>query len=234
MTPPPAPDSLLASLRGGLIVSCQARAGTPLGTITAIAALAQCAELGGAVGLRIDGAPNTAAVRAAVSLPIIAINKVVADDVALITPDLAMIPTLIDAGASVVAIELTRRAYPRMTEYKNALSHLQAHRAERRALLKADISTFEEGVAAISCGIDIVGTTLAVYTSYSRPTALPDLVLVEQLAKEGVPVIAEGAYGRPEQAQEAIRRGAWSVCVGTAITDPIAIAKSFALALRPV
>jgi N-acylglucosamine-6-phosphate 2-epimerase len=63
---------------------------------------------------------------------------------------------------------------------------------------------------------------------------LPDLVLVEQLAKEGVPVIAEGAYGRPEQAQEAIRRGAWSVCVGTAITDPIAIAKSFALALRPV
>jgi hypothetical protein len=91
-----------------------------MGTTGTIVALAECAELGGAVGLRIDGAPNTAAVKAAVPLPIIAINKVVTNGAPLITPDLAIIPVLINAGASVVAIELTRRAYPGDTEYQKA------------------------------------------------------------------------------------------------------------------
>lgn len=185
------------------------------------------------MGLRVDGAPNTTVVRAAVSLPIIAINKVVVKGVPLITPDLEIIPTLIEAGASVIAIELSRRAYPDDAEYKEALTRVREHWAKRGALLMADISTFDEGIAAISCGIDIVGTTLAGYTSYSPSPALPDLDLVEDLAKEGVPVIAEGGYGRPEEAREAIRRGAWSVCVGAAITDPIAITRTFASALRP-
>jgi N-acylglucosamine-6-phosphate 2-epimerase len=205
-----------------------------MGTTGTIVALAQCAEIGGAAGLRVDGAGNTAAVKAAVCLPIIAINKVVANGAPLITPDLEVIPTLVDAGASVVAIELSRRAYPDDARYRDALTRVRERWANRGTLLMADISTFDEGIAALSCGIDIVGTTLAGYTSYSLSRGLPDLDLVEQLAKEGVPVIAEGGYGRPEEAREAIRRGAWSVCVGTAITDPIAITRNFASALRPV
>ncbi len=185
------------------------------------------------MGLRVDGPRNTAAVRAAVSLPIIAINKVVVDGVSLITRDFEVIPALIDAGASVIAIELTRRAYPEDAGYSEALTRVREDWANRGALLMADISTFDEGTAALSCGVDIVGTTLAGYTTYSQSHALPDLDLVEQLAQRGAPVIAEGGYGRPDEAREAIRRGAWSVCVGGAITDPILITRTFTSALGP-
>ena len=43
---------ILARLRGRLIVSCQALPGSPLRDSTIIAALAQCAERGGAGGVR--------------------------------------------------------------------------------------------------------------------------------------------------------------------------------------
>jgi N-acylglucosamine-6-phosphate 2-epimerase len=196
-----------------------------------IVALAQSAELGGAVGVRIDGASDIAAVSRQVSVPIIGIHKVDVDDVTLITPHLKVLPTLVDAGASVVAIELTRRAYPDQRVYAEVLSQVQQDWAHRGFALMADISTLDEGTAALECGVDLLGTTLAGFTSYSQSRVLPDLDLVERLAKEGARVIAEGGYGRPEEAHEAIKRGAWSVCVGAAITDPIAITREFARAL---
>ena len=59
----------------GLIVSCQAREGEPLRDSRIIAALAQCAEIGGAVALRINGPEDIKAVREVCKLPIIGINK---------------------------------------------------------------------------------------------------------------------------------------------------------------
>lgn len=231
MTLSPSNDHLLRLLKGALIVSCQAPVGSPMRTQGTIVALAQCAQLGGAGGVRVDSATNVAAVQAAISLPIIGIDKVVAGDTTLITPDLGAIPVLAAAGASVVAIELTRRAYPDASAYANALAEVENHWAGRGRLLMADISTYEEGVAALACGVDFVGTTLAGYTSYSQPARFPNLDLVERLVDAGARVIAEGGYGGPEEASEAIRRGAWSVCAGAAITDPIAITRKFASAL---
>jgi N-acylglucosamine-6-phosphate 2-epimerase len=196
-----------------------------------IVAFAQSAELGGAVGVRIDGASDIAAVSRHVSVPIIGIHKVDVDDVTLITPHLTVLPTLVDAGASVVAIELTRRAYPDQRMYAEALSQVKQDWADRGFALMADISTLDEGAAALECGVDLLGTTLAGFTSYSQSQVLPDLDLVARLAKRGARVIAEGGYGRPDEAHEAIKRGAWSVCVGAAITDPIAITREFARAL---
>src|SRR5271157_4620271 len=64
------------ALRHGLVASCQASPESPLNTPPMIAALAKSAEMGGAIGFRIDYPENVAAVRAISQLPIIGINKI--------------------------------------------------------------------------------------------------------------------------------------------------------------
>lgn len=63
----------------------------------------------------------------------------------------------------------------------------------------------------------------------------PDLDLVTSLsAAVPVPVVAEGRINTPEEAAEAIARGAHSVVVGTAITAPTALTSRFVAGLaRP-
>ncbi|MGA1335502.1 MAG: N-acetylmannosamine-6-phosphate 2-epimerase, partial [Candidatus Nanopelagicaceae bacterium] len=38
---------------------------------------------------------------------------------------------------------------------------------------------------------------------------------------------AEGGFNRPEQFKQALDAGAWSVCIGTAITNPFLLTQSF-------
>ena len=60
----------------------------------------------------------------------------------------------------------------------------------------------------------------------------PDLELVRRLAAGvSVPVVAEGRYQTPRQAAQAIDAGAYAVVVGTAITRPHLITKTFAEAV---
>src|SRR5207248_10810172 len=68
-------DGLLAAIRHGVIVSCQAETGSPLDAPEHIAAMAVSAERGGAVGLRIDHPLNVRTVRALTALPVIGIFK---------------------------------------------------------------------------------------------------------------------------------------------------------------
>ena len=97
----------------------------------------------------------------------------------------------------------------------------------------ADVSTLEEGISAARAGADMIATTLSGYTPYTVGGASPDLELVTALsAKLDVPVIAEGRIWTPEQAREALKRGAWAVTVGTAITRPKLLAARFVEAVR--
>jgi hypothetical protein len=66
---------ILEQLRGGLIVSIQPEAASVLNTPATVALFAQCAVANGAAGVRIEGAERIAAVRAAVSVPIVGLIK---------------------------------------------------------------------------------------------------------------------------------------------------------------
>jgi putative N-acetylmannosamine-6-phosphate epimerase len=45
------------------------------------------------------------------------------------------------------------------------------------------------------------------------------------------PVIAEGRYATPDDVRAALAAGAWAVCVGAAITDPVALTRRLAEAV---
>jgi N-acylglucosamine-6-phosphate 2-epimerase len=96
----------------------------------------------------------------------------------------------------------------------------------------ADVATLAEGIAAAEQGADFVSTTLSGYVPGTPKRPGPDLDLVASLsAAISVPVVAEGRINTPEEAAEALARGAHSVVVGTAITAPTALTSRFVGAL---
>lgn len=222
-----APGDLLQSLRGQLIVSCQAPPGDPLRSpahMTAMAAAVAQAPVG---GIRAQGVDDVHAIHHAVSLPLIGLWKD-GDAGVYITPTAAHARAILEAGADIVAIDATARERPDGRDIAETIELV--HRFGR--LVMADISTLPEGVTATDLGADLISTTLSGYTPHSRHDAGPDIGLVAELAaRVSVPVVAEGRLHTPEHATMAMQAGAWSVVVGSAITAPASIATRFAGAL---
>lgn len=217
---------LLDSLQGGLIVSCQARPGNPMKSPRIMAAFAQAAEMAGAVGLRANGGPDIRAIRRVCDLPVIGINKLRDPRWPVyITPTVASARQVVRAGAQIVAVDATHRLRQGGATPEELIAAL--HR-ELRCLVMADIDSFDEGLAAAAAGADLVATTMAGYTPARSPSQGPDLELLEQLARRiQVPVICEGRIQEPAHVAAAFSAGAYAVVVGTAITNPIEIARSF-------
>src|SRR5262245_51215755 len=106
-------ESLSAQLQGGLIVSCQAPAGSPLDDPYIISALARATEQHGAAGVRIKHPAQIAATRARVRVPIIGLDKVdFADSPIYITPTFEIARRVAESGADVIALDATRRTRP--------------------------------------------------------------------------------------------------------------------------
>ena len=224
--------SVLERLYGKLIVSCQARPESPLHGSVYMAAMARAAEMGGAGGIRADGPEDIRAIRAVTTLPIIGIYKRRdLDPDVYITPRFEEARAVWEAGAPIIAIDGTPRPRPGGETLPSLIARM--HEELRGCLIMADVSTVDEGVAAVQAGADLVATTLAGYTPYSRRLPGPDLELVTELVRAvRVPVIAEGRFWRPEEVAEALRRGAHAVVVGTAITNPIALTRRFTVAMQ--
>ena len=220
---------VLDRIRGGLIVSCQATEGSPLQGPQYMAAMAECAQMSGAVGMRANGVADIRAIKARVDLPMIGILK--RRDLGptvWITPDVEGARAVEQAGAEIVAMDATTR--PRPLQPFALLC--KAFKETSSALIMADVSTLDEGLAAVEAGADLVATTLSGYTEYSPKLEGPDLALVEALVeKVDVPVVAEGRYLTPEHARQAIACGAHCVVIGQAITNPIKITERFVLGL---
>jgi N-acylglucosamine-6-phosphate 2-epimerase len=227
---------ILDRLRGGLIVSCQAKEGSVLKGPLFMGAMAREAERGGAAGLRIDGPDDIAAARRATvsGLPILGIYKRRFEGYEpYITATFELAAEVARAGADLVALDATARPRPGGVALEALIARIHT---ELGVPVMADISTVEEGLAAARAGAELVSTTLGGYTLYSRPPLphTPDFELLRDLvaAGPGVPVVVEGRVTSPDHVARAFELGAFAVCVGDAITNPAAITARFAAAAR--
>lgn len=222
-------SELLDRLGGGLVVSCQAYGEEPLNDALTMTRVAQAVVAGGAVAVRAQGPAHLERMRWVLDVPLIGLWKEGGDGV-FITPTLDHALAVAATGADVVALDGTARPRPDGLSLAETVEGLR--RRFPSVLVMADVSTHEEGRYAAGAGADLVGTTLAGYTPYSRRTPGPDLDLVASLAAElDVPVVAEGRIHTPADAAQALDRGAHCVVVGTAITHPTTITSWFAAAL---
>lgn len=210
----------LETLRGGLVVSCQAYPGEALRVSDVTARMARAVVEGGARAVRVQGIDDVEAVVGSVTVPVVGLWKD-GDEGVLITPTLRHARAVAAAGAHVVALDGTRRPRPDGLTLAETISRLKA---EHPVLVMADCGSLDDAVAAERAGADIVGTTLAGYTGERVRTTGPDLELVrEVVAACAAPVMAEGRIHEPAQAAAALGAGAFAVCVGTAITHPTTI-----------
>ena len=171
-------------------------------------------------------------IKKATGLPVIGLVKRVVEGYAsYITPTMQEVDELVAAESDIVALDCTMRERGDGTTINEFIAQIKEKYPD--IVLMADISTFEEGVNAQECGVDIVGTTLSGYTDYSPKVDGPDYELVERLVKElKIPVIAEGKVHYPDQAKKMLELGAHAVVVGGAITRPLEIAQRFYKAIE--
>ncbi len=213
----------LEALRDGLIVSCQAYPGEAMRDPRVMTAVAQAVVEGGAAGIRAQGLADLRAIHAHLDVPLIGLVKTGSDGV-FITPTVADALSVARAGAQIVALDGTRR--PRPDGRPLAASIEAVHAAG--ALVMADCGCMEDALLSIEAGADCVGTTLAGYTGTRARSSGPDLALLaDMVAGCTVPVIAEGRIRNPDDAALCLASGAFAVVVGTAITHPTSIARTF-------
>ena len=219
---------VLEAMRGRLTVSCQAYPGEPLRDPRTTAQMARAVVEGGAAAVRAQGIEDVEAVVAAVDVPVVGLWKDGSSGV-FITPTYEHARAVARAGAHVVALDGTRRPRP---DGRTLARTVELLRGESDALIMADCGSAEDARAAEDAGVDLLGTTLAGYSGERPKTDGPDLALLDELLERcGLPVVVEGRVHTPAQAAEAIARGAFSVCVGTAITHPTTLTGWFADAL---
>lgn len=192
--------------------------------------MAKAAETGGARGIRAEGAADIAAIRSAVSLPIIGIKKTArpSGGGVFITPDFEAAEPLAAAGADIIALDGTSRPRRDGRSLKELIERIHG---ELGLPVMADIDTVASAEYAQNAGADLIGTTLSGYTGGDIPDSA-DFALIRSLrALVDRPIVAEGRIWTREDAITAFDAGATTVVVGTAITNPFAITRRFVAAI---
>lgn len=226
-------EEILNILRGGLIVSCQALPGEPLylENDTIMPLMARAAKQAGACAIRTNGVRDVIAIKEETNLPVIGLIKKSYDGYEqYITFTMDEVDQLVEAGADIIALDCTLR---KRKDGRTVGEFIKAIKGKYpNILLMADISSLEEGINAWKAGVDMVGTTLSGYTSYTPKLEGPDYELVENLVNSiDIPVIAEGRIHYPEQAKKMLELGATAIVVGGAITRPLEITSRFMKAI---
>ncbi|SEF13417.1 N-acetylmannosamine-6-phosphate 2-epimerase [Jiangella alba] len=212
-----------------IVVSCQAAPANPLHGPGPMTLMARAAEAGGAAGIRANGPADVAAISAAVSIPVLGINKTGDRDGVYITPTFEAAEAVVRAGATVVALDGTQRPRP-----GGDLAELIGAIHDRLGVpVMADVDTLAAGRYARAAGADLVGSTLSGYTGGPLDGDGPDLALVRALADElDCPIVAEGRYWTRDDVLAGFAAGAHTVVVGTAVTNPMAITRRLVEAVR--
>lgn len=219
-------------VKGKLIVSCQALPDEPLHSSYIMSRMAYAAYLGGAAGIRANTVEDIIEIRKTTPLPVIGIIKQVYSDRpdVYITPTMREVDALYACGVEVIAMDATRRDRPEGETIETFFPKVRAKYPGQ--LFMADCSSVEEGMKAAELGFDLIGTTMASYTPYTKGCSLPPFDMIESLVKHcGKPVVAEGNIITPEHLRHAMDLGILTAVVGSAITRPMEITKRFVAAL---
>ena len=226
-------DKCLERLRGHLIVSCQALPEEPLHSSCIMGRMALAAMQGGASGIRANTKEDIAEIRRNVDLPIIGIVKRDYEDSQVyITPTMKEIEELMEVKPEIIAVQAGIERRPEgktLDEFYREIREKYPNQP-----LMADCSTVEEAIHADQLGFDFIGTTMVGYTEQSRGDRIEanDFEIIRTiLEKVTHPVIAEGNINTPEKAKRVIELGCFSVVVGSIITRPQVITKTFTDAL---
>ena len=220
--------TVLDSLKGKLIVSCQALENEPLHSPFIMSRMALAAAQGGAVGIRANSVVDIRAIKESVSLPVIGIIKRdYPDSDVFITATLQEVDELMTVEPEIIALDATARPRPGGQTLEELVTQIRARYPS--VLLMADIATVDERL-----GFDCVGTTLYGYTADTAGHVLAENdcgFLRDVLAAVSVPVVAEGNVDTPERAARCLALGAHTVVVGGAITRPQQITARFVAAI---
>ena len=222
-------ESKIQSLKGKLIVSCQALPDEPLHSSFIMGRMAKAAKQGGASGIRANTPDDIKVIQNQVDLPIIGIIKKDYDDSKVyITPTMDEIDQLVATGVEIIALDATEDLRPNGKNIDDFYKEIKEKYPDQ--LLMADCSTIAEAIHADELGFDFVGTTLVGYTDQSKGHKIEanDFEILREIIKNvKAMVIAEGNINTPEKAKRVIELGAYSVVVGSIITRPQVITKNF-------
>ncbi|MBD7914751.1 N-acetylmannosamine-6-phosphate 2-epimerase [Clostridium sp. Sa3CUN1] len=217
------------NLKGNLIVSCQALPNEPLHSSFIMGRMALAAKEGGAAGIRANTKEDIAEIKAQVNLPIIGIVKRDYDDSEVyITPTMKEVDELMEVKPDIIAIDATSALRPEGKTLDQFFKEVKNKYPDQ--LLMADCSTVEEALHADELGFDFIGTTMVGYTKQSENLKIENNdfeIIREILSKAKHPVIAEGNINTPQKVKRVIELGCYSVVVGSIITRPQLITKSF-------
>ncbi len=220
-------------LKGKLIVSCQALPHEPLHSSFIMGRMALAAKEGGAFGIRANTKEDIKEIQSQVDLPIIGIVKRDYEDSGVyITPTMKEIDELMEVKPEIIAVDATGAVRPGGLSLDDFFHQIKEKYPDQ--LLMADCSTVEEALHADELGFDFIGTTMVGYTEQSKNDKIEanDFEIIRQiLEKAKNKVIAEGNINTPEKAKRVVELGVFSVVVGSIITRPQLITKSFAEAL---
>ena len=227
-------NEILELTKGSIIVSCQALPHEPMycEEMSLMPYFAKAAQQAGSKVIRTSSVRDVVEIKEKTGMPVIGLIKRNYEGFeSYITPTMQEIDELVAADSDVIALDCT---YMKRGDGKTINEFLAEIREKYPDIvLMADISTFEEGINAWKCGVNMVGTTMSGYTPHSPKTEGPNYELVEQLvAALPIPVIAEGRVHYPDQAKKMLELGAHAVVVGGAITRPLEIAQRFYKAIE--
>ena len=196
------------NLKGKLIVSCQALSNEPLHSSFIMGRMALAAKQGGASGIRANTKEDIKEIQSQVDLPIIGIVKRDYDDSDIyITPTMKEIEELMEVKPEIIAMDATISKRPGGKTLDEFFKEVKAKYPDH-----------------------FIGTTMVGYTEQSKGDKIEanDFEILRKIvAKAKHRVIAEGNINTPEKARHVIELGAYSVVVGSIITRPQLITKSF-------
>ncbi len=227
-------EKKIESIKGKLIVSCQALPNEPLHSSFIMGRMAVAAKEGGALGIRANTKEDIIEIKTQVDLPVIGIVKRdYQDSKVFITATMKEIDELVEAKSDIIALDATSSSRPSGQTLKELFEEIKEKYPEQ--LLMADCSTVEEALYADSLGFDFIGTTLVGYTDQSKSLKIEanDFEIIREIvANVKHPVIAEGNIDTPEKARRVLELGCYSVVVGSIITRPQIITERFVTAIN--